>query len=212
VFERFFRNGSGISALSALQSYSVDDLSSHTFTKSEKFMATLGSIDNVITVVSVVAVPLTGGASLALIGGRMAMKEAAKKGIKSAMKVGYRYVRKTASRNVKRAIRRMSGKEGKKAFVREVKELGGLAKKRGRPSNYSGAQAKMIQRISRAGHATESLDNAIKFSLTASGIAAVVYCNQFADHSSKSWARSLCVKDEASRSENICKNFKLGVF
>jgi len=207
VFQRFLHNGTGIAALSDLQDYSVELLSKHEFILSEKIMSTLNNLDNTITVVEILAIPITGGASILLIGAKMAAKQATKKSLKQAVKVGSKYVRETVSHNVSRTTKRLIFKDGKKSFTREAKEMAGLAKKRGRPSQYAGVQAKMNRRI----RTDAAISDSIQISLAASTLATALYCQGIADHSSSAWGQSLChVQDEKDSSENICRNFKTG--
>jgi len=213
VFDRFQEKGSGISAVSLLQSYTINDLSEHRFTDQEKFLAALDNADNALMVVSVLAVPFTGGASLLFIGAKIAAKQTAKKSFKYAMKAGYRYVRKSAVRNIRRAGRRLSGKEGGSAFKREVKEMSGYAKKRGRPSQYAGTQAKMTKNLQRVQNEIDSMGLAINAPIISASVAALaagIYCQKFSEGSSFAWVYRLCNHQKVHASVDVCENFNKG--
>lgn len=206
VFNRFYNDGSGVAAVSLLHRYSIIDLSTHEFTEKEKLLSLLGDTNTVITIASIAAIPLTGGASIAVIGAQLAAKQAAKKGIKQAMKLGYRYTRKTVSRNVSRSVGRLNGKGGWEAAKREIKELTGVIPKRGRPSLYAGNQAAMGKVILRG----ELISDSVQFSIIAAGLASGIYCANFDETSSSNLGRSLCGKKDEAPSVNLCQSMKGG--
>lgn len=199
VFQRFISGGKDIPAISSLERSSVDELSTHEFTKSEKYQSMANAADNVFTVAMILATPVTGGASLTYVGAKIALKLAAKKGIKYGMRVGYRYVRKTASKNIVRTTQRLTGKEGKQAFIRESKELAGLAPKRGRPSLYAKGQSTMKKTITRG----DQLSSRLQLGLIAVPVATMLYCAKFSSTSS-----SLCQTQAEASPVNQCMHFK----
>ena len=128
LFRRFI-NGEKVptEAVNILTRMSTTELQDHNFTTSEKNLATASKIvnnaDNIITIASIVAIPLTAGASTALVVAMAARK--------ASMATAKRAVKTLVKRGVKSAIK-LSGKKGKKKALRELGELTGFAAKRGR--------------------------------------------------------------------------------
>jgi len=209
IFNRFQVKKSDVGMVSLIHRYTVDDFSTHTFTKKEKCEALAGNIDNAITIAAIVAVPLTGGASILVIGSRLAAKQVMKKGLKYSAKVLYRYARKNFSRTIRRSASRLTGKEGKQAFKRELKELAGHAPKRGRPSMYAENQSKMRNIIVSAEKESDSRQSQLLIT-SMLGVATAIYCAKFADHTSKTWLKSICNVDAEQESTDICQNIQQG--
>ena len=162
-----FGNNESISsaALYHLMSMSIDELEEHNFTNTERYLAVLGSMGTIIEVadytmigVSILAIPLTVGASAGVTAMLLARKGAVS-GVKKSIKA-------LGKRTLKSSFK-LIGKQGSKVARREFKEVFlKTAQKRGRKIVMEEAMKKGIKRTSRV---TDRLDQASM--LAVSGVA-----------------------------------------
>ncbi len=157
-----FNNGEQIKAseIYRLMDMNRNELEEHNFTEKEKNQALakniLDTTDNVIFVASILAVPLTAGASTATVAWC-----AARKGAKIAAKKAF----KTLAKRAGKSTAQLFGKKGKKAAWRECKEILGVAAKRGRKNIREESMKKSICKI-------DSINNKVQISEIIAGVCA----------------------------------------
>ncbi len=145
LFSRF-TNGQKvpISDIQELMYMNRLELEEHNFTSAEKRWALLeksyDTVDNVIFVAFIVAIPLTAGASTTVV----AMM-AARKGAKIAAKKAFKTLARRSLKSGRRLVK-LGSKEGRKIAWRETRELTGSAAKRGRKNLREEAMKKTIRK------------------------------------------------------------------
>ena len=118
-------------------------LSKHNFTDFEKYCSfaedVYNTVDNVIFVASILAVPITAGASIAVVA-----MQASRKGAKRAAKQALRKLSRRSAKSVCRLVK-LGSRKGRKVAWRELKELTGIAVKRGRKTLQHSMQSNIYK-------------------------------------------------------------------
>jgi len=145
LFQRFAQKEEVLVAeIQNLMTMNKVELEEHNFTNAEKKLALAESIidttDNIILVVSIAAIPLTAGASTAVV----AMMAARKSAMITA-KMAFKTLAKRGLKSGRRLVK-LGSKEGRKIASREARELIGFAAKRGRKNLREEAIKKTIRK------------------------------------------------------------------
>lgn len=109
-------------SLNDLISKDIEALENHKFTKLERYLANLDTLDNTLTVASLVSAPFTGGISLSYLAIKQAGKMATKRGAKYlAKKILNKGIRKV--RVVRKGIDNKIGVQGRNMIRKSIKAL-----------------------------------------------------------------------------------------
>ncbi len=162
-----FSNGKQIlmSDIYSLMDMNDKELYKHNFTDFERYCETFDKVQVAIDITCILAIPLTGGASI----GITAAKAAARKGVKKAAKKALKELARRSAKSVSRLVK-IATKEGRKIAMRELRELTGMAVKRGRKT----VQHTMQRGLYRVG----AVNDSVQLTCFAYGIAATYFLSQ----------------------------------